>query len=132
MAKLRRLSIIAAVIFVAAPASHAHSRPRLGKLLAARHGAPVRPTRSWSLDLSGARGSIDRPYADIAAARDEGRLRTAVDYRFAPNGMVGSVGYRHIADSRLIDVHEVNRAASTQFGLPDSTLGATLSYTFDR
>ncbi|MEP6967825.1 MAG: hypothetical protein ABI906_07070 [Pseudomonadota bacterium] len=141
MAKLRRLSIIAAAVFITSAAGHANTLPsqsgaasdgHFGKSLATRYLAPVRSTRSWSFDLSGARGSIDRPYARISAARHDGRMPTTVDYRFAPDGMVGSVGYRRVVDSRPMDAHDVNSAAATQFGLPDNTFGATLSYAFDR
>lgn len=132
MAKPRRLSIIVAGVFITSAAGHAHSRQHLEKSLAVRRDAQVPPTRSWYLDLSGARGSIDRPYVDISFPREDSGLQTTVDYRFAPDGMVGSVRYRHVADSRPMDAHDLNSAAATQFGLPDNTFGATLSYAFDR
>jgi hypothetical protein len=73
--------------------------------------------------------STDRPYASpyASALGYDGRPRTAIDYRFAPDGLVGSVGYLRVGGGPRLDFHQVGMAASSRsVGL----VGATLSYAF--
>ena len=76
------------------------------------------------------RASGDRLYSDTLAPWSDGPTPTAVDYNFATDGLVGSVGYRRVIDTHPLDVREVDLIASSQFGRQSDLVGATLSYAF--
>jgi hypothetical protein len=80
--------------------------------------------------ISDSRASLDRPYAYASALRNDGQPRTAIDYRFAPDGLVGRVGYLRVIDGHSLDSHEAGLAASPRFGRQGSLVGAALSYAF--
>lgn len=56
--------------------------------------------------------------------------RTAIDHRFAPDGLVGSAGYLCHGGYPLLDSREETMAVSSRFSPQDSFLGAKLSYAF--
>jgi hypothetical protein len=103
---------------------HAHA------LLGVDRPSPADTTMIWSVvALPDPGAATDRPYASdyVSTLRYDGQPRTAVDYRFAPDGLVGSVGYRRVDDDHRLDVHQVGMAASSRFA---GLVGATLSYAF--
>jgi len=57
-------------------------------------------------------------------------MPTSLNSRLGPRGLVGSLGYRHVVDSHALEPSDVDRAAGTQFGQPDSTVGASVSFHF--
>ncbi len=67
-------------------------------------------------------------YAD--AAPTDPRERATIDHRFAPRGLVGSVGYRRSLDSRPIDADAAGPAAASGLGAPGGFVGAWLNYAF--
>jgi hypothetical protein len=76
--------------------------------------------------------SPDRPYASAYAStlRNDARPRTAIDYRFAPDGLVGSVGYLRVDNIQPLNSHELDMGESSQFSRLGSLVGANLSYAF--
>jgi len=69
------------------------------------------------------------PYVYAPFPSANGQPLTAIDYTFAPEGVVGSVGYIHIMDDHPI-APEAGLAASLGFSRPDSLVGAGLYYEF--
>jgi hypothetical protein len=67
-------------------------------------------------------------YADTARTPADSQPPTAIDYRFAPEGLVGFVGYSHDPESHPID--EAGLAATRGFGRQGGFLGASLHYDF--
>jgi len=62
-------------------------------------------------------------------AQSEDWPKTAIDYRLAPAGLGGSVGYLCVPDHHPFDYQEIT-AASSRVGRESSLLGATLRYAF--
>jgi hypothetical protein len=96
------------------------------------NGAGARLVRA-ALTISDLRTGHSRPnvYADAAFLRGDTQPRTAIDYRFASEGLVGSVGYSHrLVDGRRIALDEVGLAAAMGFGRPGGLVGAWLHYDF--
>ena len=94
-------------------------------------GAGARMAR-FAVAISDPRAARSRPYAyaDAAFPPAHAQLRTAVDYRFAPEGLVGSVGYTALAAGRPLDFDDSGLAASVGFLRPDGLVGAWLHYHF--
>ena len=98
---------------------------RADAFLAVHH--PGQSAAPIILDLSGPRASRVRPYAYASAPRTDGQSRTAVDYRFAPDGLFGSVGFFCLSDDRAT----ADRVLGVIDGSQDGRLvGATLRYPF--
>jgi hypothetical protein len=90
-------------------------------------GAAKPSTIRSAVDLSSLRAAPDRPYAYASAARGETPTRTAIDHRFAPDGLTGSVGFVCDNDGHPPAPHESGVIAGYQEG---RLVGATLSYPF--
>ena len=88
-------------------------------------GAPGRPL----LDLSARRPAITADYGPQIAAKGPFLGHTAVDHRFSPDGVVGSVGYLCGIDGLARDGEGGAGPAST-FGHQGTFLGASLGYAF--
>ena len=69
------------------------------------------------------------PYVFAAFPFADGPPLTVLDYTFAPQGVVGSVGYIHLTDDHPIAA-EAGLAASLGFDRPDSLVGAGLHFDF--
>ena len=100
--------------------------------VAAGHDGPADPTRTPPAGAVAESGvAEDRFHADEAsAAPTDPRGRAAIDHRFAPRGLVGSLGYGHSADSRPIDADAAGPAAASGLGGPGGFVGAWLNYAF--
>jgi hypothetical protein len=86
-----------------------------------------------AITTSDLRAAHSRPYvyADAAFPATVAQPRTAIDYRFAPEGLVGSVGYSEFPDGRPMALDEVGLATSVGFGRrPGGLVGAWLHYDF--
>jgi hypothetical protein len=95
-----------------------------------RHARLRRPLR-MPASLTGPIAPPPRAQAPLALAPVGDRpTPTAIDYPLGSPSLVGSVGFHRIIEAYPRDPHEVNSAASTRFGYPDSTLGASLNFTF--
>jgi len=92
-----------------------------------RLGAAEASTIRSAVDLSGLHAAPDRPYAYAFAARGEASARTAIDHRFAPDGLMGSVGFVCDNDGHPPAPHESGVIAGYQEG---RLVGATLTYPF--
>lgn len=123
MFKSFSILVLSAVAASAAPV-HAQTSPPIGSA----NAAMVWPI----IDASDTTASSDGPYACAYAStpRDSGRPRTAIDYRFAADGLVGSVGYVRVDNSRPRESQEGSLAESSRFAPLGSLVGATLSYVF--
>jgi hypothetical protein len=88
-------------------------------------GTILRP----ALDLSEPRASFDHPYASpyASAPSNHGEARTAIDHRFAPDGLAGSVGFVCDNDGHPPAPHEDGVMAGSQEG---RLIGTTLTYPF--
>jgi hypothetical protein len=82
-----------------------------------------------TLDVSEPRASFDRPYASpyASAPSNESEARTAIDHRFAPDGLAGSVGFVCDNDGHPPAPHEDGVMAGSQEG---RLIGTTLTYPF--
>ena len=69
-------------------------------------------------------------HEDAPAPPAEPRPRTAIDHWFAPEGLVGSMGYGHLPDDRPIAVDPAGLATASGLGGPGGFVGASLDYSF--
>ena len=81
-----------------------------------------------AVDLSDRPASADRLYA--WAPWNDDPLRTAFDYRFAPDGLEGSVGYLRVDDGRPLDRHAMGLAPPSRFDRSGALVGASFSFAF--
>ena len=79
----------------------------------------------WPLKQYRPKASIDPPFRPAATTC----MPTSVEYRFGHGRIIGAVGYNRAAVGDGLDRHDVNSAAGTQFGQPD-TVGAKVSIPF--
>lgn len=86
-------------------------------------------TAGFAVSAPDAREAADPPYTTAYASTlgSERERRTTIDYRFAPDGLVGSVGYLRVDDRRRLDSPQVGTAASSR---SISLVGATITYAF--
>ena len=131
-----RLAILAATIVAVVPeqssartprpAARHHSRHRL-----VRHAArqPFRLRLPAADDFSdGWGGGGDVAFASPEPVGD--RAQTAIDYRLAPRGPVGSLGLLRPSDTHTAPPPYAGPATSLRRGYPEVTAGAKLSYPF--
>ena len=79
------------------------------------------------VDPAQSRASVVGPAAYASAPRGDGLARTALDHRFAPDGLYGSVGFVCDNDNHPPAPHEVGVLAGSQDG---RLMGGTLRLPF--
>jgi hypothetical protein len=89
--------------------------------------ALIRPL-AW-MDLT-PRKPIVRPYHAVAPQDANQPAPTAVSYRIAGDGPVGSIGFVRLSASHAIDPSWMSNALASQRGAPSQTVGAQLAYNF--
>ena len=125
-----RLAILAATIVAVAPEqSSARTHHLRHHLVRPAPRQPLRLRLPAADDFSdvGGRGR------DVAFASPEPvgeRAPTAIDYRLAPRGPVGSLGLMHPSDAHAASPAYVGPAGNLRRGYPEVTAGAKLSYPF--
>jgi len=131
MAPLLTRFIMAGVLAI--PSAALAARPRPAAIHHSRLSNHARPHRPLLMPVSLV-GPMSPPpglRAPLSLAPENDRpTPTAIDYPIGSPSLVGSVGFHRIVEAYPRDPHEVNSAASTRFGYPDSTLGASLNFTF--
>ncbi len=115
------LAVSAEVAWAPCSAAPRHAGHRL-----ARPKSPAARAIGHSWD---AIGVLARPYLAAPAPEGGDQFPLAVSYQTAV-GVTGSVGYHRAGDGHPLDYHEVDRAAATQFGRPNDTIGAAVSWRF--
>jgi hypothetical protein len=90
-------------------------------------GSAKATTIRSAVDISSLSAAADRRFAYVSAARGEAPTRTAINHRFAPDGLTGSVGFVCDNDGHPPAPHESGVIAGYQEG---HLVGATLSYPF--
>ena len=127
------LSLLAALAF--APAACAQTLAPSGAtapyaaaaLAGLRPGDGAAPIRlSASAEPFGGPSKSDYPGDSVYGPRDGGP-KTAIDYRVAPDGVFGSVGYICLSDDSHIAAQDVGAFAGSQDG---RLVGATVRYGF--
>ena len=131
-----RLAILAATIVAVAPGPSSARTPRPAARHHLRHRL-VRHTARQPLRLrlpaaddfsDGWVGGRDVAFASPEPVGD--RAQTAIDYRLAPRGPVGSLGLLRPRETHAVPPAYVGPAASLRRGYPEVTAGAKLSYPF--
>ena len=117
--------MVSALVLVCAASAAAAQTASPTAQVSPASGAPGRPL----LDLSARRPAITADYGPQIAAKGPFLGRTAVDHRFSPDGVVGSVGYLCGIDGLARDGEGGAGPAST-FGHQGTFLGASLGYAF--
>lgn len=92
---------------------------------AAGQSAVARPM----IDLTARRPAAGQSYGPANSPGPTVQARTALDHRFAPDGVVGSVGYLCGIDGLARD-GEAGGGPTSTFGHQGTFLGASLGYAF--
>jgi hypothetical protein len=129
------LAILAVTIVVIPDQSVARGSHPAGHHRVRRHPARQAASRPLRLrlpaqdDFSG-RGDGWKEFAVGSPASVDGSPRTAIDYRLAPRGPVGSFGLLRPSDTHGAPLQNVGPASTLRHGYPEVTAGAKLSYPF--
>ena len=116
------LALAAAVVFTAGAANAQALQSLVSHRADAAPGAPI-----GASDLNAA--AFAAPYTRAGETGQAGVARTSVDHRFAPGGLVGSLGYLCGVNSFAPGASE-NTGPASSFGRATTYLGAKLSLTF--
>ncbi|HEY5070800.1 MAG TPA: hypothetical protein VII63_02100 [Caulobacteraceae bacterium] len=133
--------VVLAAVAASSAAVRAQSLPDQGQMLRLDRAQALSAVQrlGWSNTRTGppliriaGSGALDLPYAlaSVSAVGGEVQPRTAIDYRFAPVGLVGAVGYLCVKDSQPPDSRSGGPASSSQFLPQSGFVGAQLSYPF--
>ncbi len=131
-----RLAILAATIVAVAPEQSSARTPQPAARHHPRHRpAPRATSQPLRLRLPAADdfSDVGGRGRDVAFASPEPvgeRAPTAIDYRLAPRGPVGSLGLMHPSDAHAASPAYVGPAGNLRRGYPEVTAGAKLSYPF--
>jgi hypothetical protein len=133
---LCRLTALAATVVAIAPGQPSARTSRGSGHYHVRH-RPVRPAISPPFRLHlpapddfGGRDDGWREFAIGAPASVGEAPRTAVDYRLASHGPIGSLGLLRHSSTRAAPPDSVGPASTLRRGYPEVTAGAQLAYPF--
>jgi hypothetical protein len=132
---LIRVAILAATVVAMAPAQSSARPTRPGRHHPRHHlvrnaaRQPLRLRLPTADDFSDGRDGV-REVAVASPLSVGDRPRTAIDYRLAPRGPVGSLGLLRPSDTHAAPPATDGPAASLRRGYPEVTAGAKVNYPF--